>query len=80
MNLETIDARSLAFATLIAEKIEAQPVLVEVGRANLARWLKGMSPRNGSRATLEEWQGVIATHSLSELLELLRDAGITDAS
>lgn len=52
-----IDERSLAFDRLTAEKIQADPAVVERARATLARWLGTCSPR--VRPVLLEWQAIL---------------------
>ena len=63
-----IDQRSLAFDRLTAEKVAADPALVERAGATLARWLQTCSPR--VRPVLLEWQGVL-DGPRAELLALL---------
>jgi hypothetical protein len=62
-----IDQRSLALHEAIADKIEAEPRLVAVARANVARWL---AP-NRTTALLD-WRDLLDVTPLSELLALLR--------
>ena len=64
---EWIDRRSAALHDAVAGKIEASPNVVDLARANLARWLR----TNPSRALLE-WQHVLEHSSIPELVELLR--------
>ncbi len=64
---EWIDERSLALHEAVAAKIEAHPELVELARANLKRWLAA-SPS----PALREWQQLLDTTPLPELLALLR--------
>ncbi|HMO27123.1 MAG TPA: hypothetical protein PKB10_12740 [Tepidisphaeraceae bacterium] len=52
-----IDARSLAFGQLIAERIRAEPELVEHARNNLQRWLQTCA--QSSTATLKEWISIL---------------------
>jgi hypothetical protein len=62
-----IDRRSLALHEAVAAKLEAQPQLLDVARANLRRWL-GTNPA----AVLREWWYLLDTTPLPELLVLLR--------
>jgi hypothetical protein len=62
-----IDERSLALHEAVAAKLEAEPQLLEVARANLNRW-----DAAGSSSPLREWQRLLDTLSLSQLLKLLR--------
>ena len=64
---EWIDARSLALHEAVAAKLEAQPALLEVARTNLKRWL-AVRPA----APLREWQRLLDTLPLPQLLRLLR--------
>jgi hypothetical protein len=65
-----IDQRSLALHEAVAAKLEAQPQLLEVARANLQRWLS-----TNPAAVLREWWQVLDTTPLPELLALLRSPG-----
>jgi hypothetical protein len=67
---EGIDRRSLARHEAVAAKLEAQPQLLEVARANLQRWLN-----TNPAAALREWWQLLETTPLSELLVLLRSTG-----
>ena len=62
-----IDARSLAMHQAIADKLRAQPELVEVGRSNLQRW---MTPDNRSNPYFEEWLDILS-RPLEQILALL---------
>jgi hypothetical protein len=62
-----IDERSLALHEAVAAKLEAQPQLLEVARANLKRW-----DAAGSSRPPREWQRLLDTLSLPQLLKLLR--------
>jgi hypothetical protein len=53
-----LDARSLALHCLIAQKIMADPSLIDIARRNLAAWRRksaGAEPRY-----LDEWQQILA--------------------
>ena len=63
-----IDERSLAFHRLVAEKLCADPALLDLATANLDRWEAGASPR--VRPVLEEWRALIGA-PLDELLAVL---------
>ena len=62
-----IDERSLALHEAVAAKLQAEPQLLEVARANLRRWLAA-----NSSAPLREWQRLLDTLALPQLLQLLR--------
>jgi hypothetical protein len=65
-----IDQVSLEMARRVAERLRLQPELVELARANLARW----SRQNASAASLvrcyAEWQTILA-RPLDEICDLL---------
>jgi len=67
---EWIDLRSLALHEAVADKLEAEPQLLEIARANLQRWLS-VNPA----AALLEWRQLLETTPLPELLVLLRSPG-----
>jgi hypothetical protein len=63
-----IDQRSLAFCRLIARKVEANPDLIDIARANVERWLTTCSP--GVRRALLEWRTALdqSTEAVMALL------------
>ena len=67
---EWIDRRSLALHEAVAAKLEAEPQLLDVARANLQRWLS-----TNPASALREWWRLLETTSLPELLVLLRSTG-----
>ena len=67
---EWIDRRSLALHEAVAAKLEANPALLGIARANLQRWL-GTAPR----PALIEWLELLDLTPLPQLLELLRSPG-----
>jgi hypothetical protein len=67
---EWVDRRSLALHEAVAAKLEAQPQLLDVARANLQRWLTA-----NPAAALREWCHLLETTPLPELLALLRSPG-----
>ena len=67
---EWVDRRSLALHAAVATKLEAQPQLLEVARANLQHWLS-----SNPAAALREWWQLLETTPLPELLALLRSPG-----
>jgi hypothetical protein len=64
---EWIDQRSLALHEAVAARLEAQPQLLEVARANLKRWLAARPA-----AALREWQRLLDSLPLPQLIQLLR--------
>jgi len=67
---EWIDQRSLALDRLIAEKLAAQPELLDRAVQTLERWIAQRQPQPPT--VLLEWQRVIRERSLAETLALLR--------
>lgn len=69
-----IDRRSLALHEAVAAKLETDPRLLDVARANLRRWLASRTV-----PALLEWQDLINRAVLPDLLTLLRspDANAT---
>ncbi len=63
-----IDERSLAFHSLIAEKLRVAPVLVGHAQENIIRWQRDCSER--ARPTLLEWQALLEG-PLDDLLSVL---------
>ena len=66
---EWIDRRSLALHDAVAAKLEAQPELLDLARANLQRWLR-LNPA----PALREWADLLDSLSVPALVELLRSA------
>lgn len=64
---EWIDQRSLALHERVARKLEANPQLLDIARANLERWL-----RSTPSPSLLEWRRLLEEMPLPELLDLLR--------
>lgn len=64
---EWLDRRSLALHEAIAAKLETTPSLLEIARANITRWL-GTTPT----ASLREWQVLLETAPLDEIVAVLR--------
>jgi len=50
-----IDERSLAYHRLIAEKVLAEPALLDIARDNLRRWQEN----NGPSIALAEWEQIL---------------------
>jgi hypothetical protein len=64
---ERIDRRSIALHCAIAEKLRANPALLEIAHENLARW----SPQAGrSGHYLDAWREILA-RPLDEILTLM---------
>lgn len=62
-----IDQRSRALHDAVAARLEADPDLLNVARANLRRWMS-----TNPSAPLREWQSLLDTATLPQLLSVLR--------
>jgi hypothetical protein len=68
-----LDRRSLAFHVAIAEKLRADPKLLEKVRDRLGVMLSDDRVSISTRDAYREWLEVIEQHSLEEVLTLLVD-------
>ena len=73
MGHDLIDRRSLELNRLVAEKIRRQPELMDSVRSRLERTLRESRLSESSKDALREWQTILSTHSLNELLEILTE-------
>jgi hypothetical protein len=69
---EWIDQRSLTLDRAIAEKLRAQPRLLDRGRVTLERWLQQRS--QAAPAVLLEWKEILNGWPLERILDLLEGA------
>lgn len=69
----SLDARSLALATKIAQKLREDPSLIERARQRVAARMRTASP--GERKELKEWDRVLRSASPRRLQALLTDPG-----
>jgi len=67
---EWIDQRSLALDRRIAEKLEAEPGLLQRAIRVLERWIVQRQPNPPS--VFLEWQKILHENSLAQVLTLLR--------
>ena len=63
-----MDARSLALAQAVAEKIRRDPSRLQRALENLVRWKKR---REIWPACLKEWEEILARRSIDEVLAIL---------
>jgi hypothetical protein len=68
-----LDARGLALANRIVEKLRENPSLIERARKRVAARMKTASP--AERKELKEWDRVLRSRSLTRLRRLLTDPG-----
>ena len=73
MGHDLIDRRSLELNRLVAEKIRQQPELMDLVRNRLERMLSESRLSESSKDALGEWQTILSTHSLNEVLEILTE-------
>jgi hypothetical protein len=73
MGHDLTDRRSLELNRLVAEKIRRQPELVDLVRNRLERTLSESRLSESSKDALREWQTILSTHSLNEVLEILTE-------
>ena len=66
---EWIDSRSLALDLAIAEKLRAEPSLVERARRTLDRWLEQRQP--AAPSVLLEWREILSRWPFGRILDLL---------
>lgn len=66
---DLIERRSLALHDAVATKLESEPSLLTLARANLARWCA-----SGGTPVLFEWLGLLDSLSVPELASLLRSS------
>jgi hypothetical protein len=69
---EWIDQRSLALDRAVAEKLRAEPALVDRARETLGRWLE--QRRAAVPPVLLEWREILAHWPLARILDLLTSA------
>ncbi len=73
MGHDLIDRRSLELSKLVAEKIRQQPELMDLVRNRLERTLSEARLSESSKDALREWQTILSTHSLHEVLKILTE-------
>jgi hypothetical protein len=66
---EWIDARSLALDRTVADKLRAEPGLLDRARRTLDRWLEQRQP--AVPAVLLEWHEILTRWPLESILDLL---------
>jgi hypothetical protein len=64
-----VDERSRALHAAIADKIRNHPELLEIPKANIARWMKDAS--DAVQPALQTWKTMIESWPLEQLLEFL---------
>jgi hypothetical protein len=71
---EVLDDRSLAMDRVIADKIRANPKLVQIALANIERWLSNPDYSESNQQAVLEWKRIIENSSLDALLTLLESS------
>jgi hypothetical protein len=65
---------ALAYQRPVAERLRAEPeAVLEPARRNLNRWAEGDAFGAGERASLEEWQRILAEADVDRLFEIMTD-------
>ena len=65
MNHQDIDRRSLMMHRIIAARLRAQPELMAVARANMARW------NCPERGWWQEWSAILSSQTAEEIAGLI---------
>lgn len=73
MRHELIERRSLSLNRLVAEKIRNQPGLMDFVRSNLQSTLNDSVLSESCKDALREWNTLIETQSLDQVLNVLVD-------
>ena len=68
---EWIDQRSLALDRRIAEKLRANPALIQHATTTLRHWVEQREP--SIPPVLREWQEILGQHNLDEILARLTE-------
>jgi hypothetical protein len=68
---EIVDDRSLEMDRVIAQKIRANPKMVQIALANIERWLANPDYSESSRQAALEWKSIIENTSAGALVTLL---------
>jgi len=71
MGHDLIDRRSLELNRLVAEKIRQHPELMDFVRSKIDRTLSESRLSDSCKDALREWQTILSSHSLNEILEIL---------
>lgn len=71
---EILDDRSLEMDRVIAEKIRANPKLVQIALANIERWLANPDYSESSGQAVLEWKRIIENSPVEALVTLLESS------
>jgi hypothetical protein len=71
---ELLDDRSLEMDRVIAQKIRANPKLVQIALANTGRWLANPDYSESNRQEILEWKRIMETTTVAELVTLLESS------
>jgi hypothetical protein len=71
---ELLDDRSLEMDRVIAQKIRANPKLVQIALANTGRWLANSDYSESNRQAILEWKRIMETTTVAELVTLLESS------
>ena len=71
---EIVDDRSLEMDRVIAEKIRANPKLIQIALTNIERWLANPDYSESSRQAVLEWKSIIENSPVGSLATLLESS------
>lgn len=71
MSHDVVNQCSLALDRAVAERLQANPALLEQARGNLRRWLARNGAAPGLRRCYEEWLEILDRQPFEKILELL---------
>ena len=71
---EILDDRSLEMDRVIAEKIRANPKLVQIALANYERWLANPDYSESNGQAVLEWKSIIENSSVEALVTFLESS------
>lgn len=71
MSHDVVNQCSLALDRGVAERLRANPALLEQARGNLRRWLARNGASPGLRRCYEEWLEILDRQPFEKILELL---------
>jgi hypothetical protein len=71
---EIVDDRSLEMDRVIAEKIRANPKLIQIALTNIERWLANPDYSESNRQAVLEWKSIIENSPVGSLATLLESS------
>lgn len=69
-----LDEFALAYHRAVAERLRREPmVVINHARQNLDRWASAGAFDSGETESLEEWQGILDSSNIDQLIEIITD-------